>query len=302
MLGSLHRCGRGLHFLAHVGRTEKMHALSSVARETFALRWRPSGDTAVALLTAVVMVGLYYANARAAQGSVFSLVVFVILTNGVLNVLFPAYYMLVLRREGLNQLGITRRWWWLALLLSAVVSVLSWPQLQQIVAQQPDTDLLPLLLANGLILWEPFFVYGWLQLRLERAFGIIPGIALAAVCFGAYHIGTFPLSGVGSLVLLGVFFGVLFRVAGGNLLATTMPSSCVEHSSLFNWLTYFYYPKDVHQTRGAVARVVPSWPEFPRRVLLGNWASGIPSFLEIGHPVYAAPHHPTNPRRSRPRR
>ena len=144
MLGLLHRCGRCLHFLAHVGRTEKMHALSSVARETFALRWRPSGDTAVALLTAVLMVGFYYANTRAAQGSVFSLVVFVILTNGVLNVLFPAYYVLVVRREGLDQLGITKRWWWLALLLSAVVSVLSWPQLQDAVAQHPGTDRMPL--------------------------------------------------------------------------------------------------------------------------------------------------------------
>jgi len=26
-------------------------------------------------------------------------------------VLFPAYYVLVVRREGLDQLGITRRWW-----------------------------------------------------------------------------------------------------------------------------------------------------------------------------------------------
>ena len=54
-------------------------------------------------------------------------------------------------------------------------------------------------------MWEPFFVYGWLQLRFERAFGVIPGIALAAVCFGAYHIGTFPLSGVVTLLGLGVF-------------------------------------------------------------------------------------------------
>jgi len=216
--------------------------LSSLARETFTLRWRPHADTAVALLTAVLMVGLYYVNSRAAQGSVFSLVVFVILTNGVLNVLFPAYYVLVVRREGLNQLGITRRWWWLALLLSAVVSVLSWPQLQQIVAQHPGTDLLPLLLANGLILWEPFFVYGWLQLRFERAFGIIPGIALAAACFGAYHIGTFPLSGVGSLVVLGIFFGLLFRVAGGNLLAlwpltwaVTSSIGVLEGGFSFDW-------------------------------------------------------------------
>lgn len=196
-----------------------MHALSSAARETFALRWRPRADTAVALLTALLMVGLYYANTLATQSPVFSLVVFVILTNGVLNVLFPAYYMLVVRREGLKQLGITRRWWWLALLLSVLISVLFWPQPQQVAAQQQDIDLLPLLLANGLILWEPFFMYGWLQLRFEQAFGVIPGIALAAVCFGAYHLGTFPPSGVGSLVLLGVFFGVLFRVAGGNLLA-----------------------------------------------------------------------------------
>jgi membrane protease YdiL (CAAX protease family) len=165
------------------------------------------------------MVGLYYVNTLA-QGPVFSLVVFVILTNGVLNVLFPAYYVLVVRREGLNQLGITRRWWWLALLLSVVVSVIFWPQLQQqVAAQQPNIDLLPLLLANGLILWEPFFVYGWLQLRFERAFGVVPGIALAAACFGAYHIGTFPLPEVVTLFGLGVFFGVLFRVTGGNLLA-----------------------------------------------------------------------------------
>jgi membrane protease YdiL (CAAX protease family) len=164
------------------------------------------------------MVGLYYANTRA-QGPVFSLVAFVIVTNGILNVLFPAYYVLVVRREGLAQLGITRRWWWLALLLSVAVSVLFWPQLQQVAAQQPNIDLLPLLLINGLILWEPFFVYGWLQLRFEQAFGVLPGIALAALCFGAYHIGTFPLSGVVTLFGLGVFFGVLFRVAGGNLLA-----------------------------------------------------------------------------------
>ena len=195
-----------------------MHALSSAAREIFALRWQPGADTAVALLTAVLMVGLYYANAHA-QNAVFSLIVFVILTNGILNVLFPAYYVLVVRKEGLNQLGITRRLWWLALLLSVASLLISWSRLQQVVVQHPDADLVPLLLFNGLILWEPFFVYGWLQLRFERAFGVIPAIVLAAVCFGAYHIGTFPPSGVVMLVVFGVFSGVLFRVAGGNLLA-----------------------------------------------------------------------------------
>lgn len=215
--------------------------LSSLARETFTLRWRPHADTAVALLTAVLMAGLYYVNSRA-QSGIFSLVVFVILTNGILNVLFPAYYVLVVRKEGLNQLGITRRRWWLALLLSVVVSALFWSQLQQVAAQHPGADLLPLLLVNGLILWEPFFVYGWLQLRFERAFGVIPGIVLAAVCFGAYHIGTFPLSGVVSLVVLGFFFGMLFRAVGGNLLAlwpltwaVTSSIGVLEGGFSFDW-------------------------------------------------------------------
>lgn len=54
------------------------------------------------------MVGLYYTNTHA-EGIDFSLVAFVILTNGILNVLLPAHYVLVVRRERLSQLGITRR-------------------------------------------------------------------------------------------------------------------------------------------------------------------------------------------------
>ncbi len=53
------------------------------------------------------MVGFYYANTHAQ--STVSWVVYVILVNGILNVLFPAYFVLVVRRAGLNQLGITSR-------------------------------------------------------------------------------------------------------------------------------------------------------------------------------------------------
>ncbi len=73
-----------------------MHALFSVTRRHLRPVLAARGDTAVALLTAVLMVSLYYANTRA-QSTVFFLVVFVILTNGVLNVLFPVYYLLVVR-------------------------------------------------------------------------------------------------------------------------------------------------------------------------------------------------------------
>ena len=66
MVGALHRCGWRVQFFILLIRSEEMlTTLSSLARETFTLRWRPHGDTAVALLTAVLMVGLYYVNSRA---------------------------------------------------------------------------------------------------------------------------------------------------------------------------------------------------------------------------------------------
>jgi RsiW-degrading membrane proteinase PrsW (M82 family) len=59
------------------------------------------------IATAVLMVGFYYASTHAQ--STVSWVAYVIFVNGILNVLFPAYFVPVVRREGLNQLGITSR-------------------------------------------------------------------------------------------------------------------------------------------------------------------------------------------------
>ena len=53
------------------------------------------------------MVGFYYASIHAQ--STVSWVAYVIFVNGILNVLFPAYFVPVVRREGLNQLAITSR-------------------------------------------------------------------------------------------------------------------------------------------------------------------------------------------------
>jgi hypothetical protein len=65
-------------------------------------------------------------------------------------------------------------------------------------------DWLPQVLFNGVILWEPFFVHAWLQLRFDRAFGIVPGILLAGLSFAAYHTGTYPPSGLIILLISGL--------------------------------------------------------------------------------------------------
>jgi len=191
--------------------------------------WRPGQDTAVALVTALLMIPVYFAGTHA-QNSMVGLLVFVIFGNGILNVLFPAYYLLVLRGATPAELGITTRRLWLAVPLSIVFSLLAWKGLQREIQSHADIDLLPQLIFNGIILWEPFFVFGWLQLRFERAFGILPGIALAAVCFGAYHLGTFPLDGIATLVVVGLVCAILFR-ATKNLL-TLWPATWAIISSI----------------------------------------------------------------------
>jgi membrane protease YdiL (CAAX protease family) len=203
--------------------------MMNAIKNIFTFHWQPDRDTAVALMTALLMIPVYYTGTHDQTG-LGGLLVFVIFGNGILNVLFPAYYLLVVRKAGPAELGITTSRLWLALPLSVVCSLFAWKGLQQEALSHPDIDLLPQLIFNGVILWEPFFVFAWLQLRFERAFGILPGIVLAATCFGAYHLGTFPLAGVASLVVVGIVFAILFRTTK-NLL-TLWPATWAVASSI----------------------------------------------------------------------
>lgn len=180
-------------------------------------RFEPGVDTALACATLVAFSFIYYFGTHTGS-ALASFLVFTVLGTGILCVILPAFYMLVVRREPLESLGLTRRRWWLALVISLVFAAGSLPAVFEAAEQTPGAELAPHLLANGLILWEPFFVFGWLQLRFERAFGILPGIILAALSFGAYHLGTFPLTGVIGLVAFGLVYAVLFRALGATLL------------------------------------------------------------------------------------
>ena len=182
------------------------------AAKIFEVRFRPGADTALALATAVAFGVVYYTSARI-ESDLLSFLLFTVIGTGLLCVILPAYYMLVIRKEPLASLGITKRRWVLALALSAFFAAGSLPQLLTVAADQPEVDLTAHLLGNGLVFWEPFFIYGWLQLRFERAFGTVPGIVLATLCFAGYHLGTFPLEAVAGFIVVGLLQGALFRAS-----------------------------------------------------------------------------------------
>ena len=65
-----------------------------------------------------------------------SFVLFTVFGAGLLCVILPAYYMLIIREELLANLGITKRRWVLALALSALFAAGSSPQLLALAADK----------------------------------------------------------------------------------------------------------------------------------------------------------------------
>lgn len=171
--------------------------------------WRPSRDTLMALLTEVAMIVLYWTTTHLLSGGWDDVLVFGVLTNLGLNVLFPVWWIAYYQKQPLSELGITTRRWLPSLLIGIVLAALSSFRLWQMA---DGATWLPHVLFNGIILWEPFFVFSWLQLRFDRAFGIVPGVLLAGLSFAAYHIGTYPPAMLIVLLVTGLIYAAIFRL------------------------------------------------------------------------------------------
>jgi hypothetical protein len=77
-----------------------------------------------------------------------------------------------------------------------------------------DYQIVPLVtMALAVGLFEAIFFRGWLQLRFENAFGLVPGLIFGASCYSLYHIG-YGMNFDELLFLfgLGLTFGAFFRL------------------------------------------------------------------------------------------
>ena len=188
--------------------------------------WSPNGDTLVALLSEIVMIAAYWTTTHLLSGGWDDVLIFGVLTNLGLNVLFPVWWIAYYRKQPLSELGITTRRWLPSLLIGIGLAAFSSLGLRHKAA---GMDWLPHVLFNAVILWEPFFVFSWLQLRFDRAFGIVPGVLLAGLSFAAYHIGTYPPAGLVTLLIWGLIFAAIFRLTS-NLLTMWPLLWCIGSS------------------------------------------------------------------------
>lgn len=185
-------------------------------KHSLGFRWRPNKDTAVALASyALVVAALYLAfqvftTARVAANFI---------TYGVVGlagfgVALPVLYTVVVRRRPLADIGITTRLLVPSLMLGLVLGTDTYRHTVAslgLTFSAEHAALLAMTLAVGL--FEAVFFRGWLQLRFEAAFGVVPGLLAAAACYSLYHVG-YGMNRAEMLFLFGygLTFGAMFRL------------------------------------------------------------------------------------------
>jgi membrane protease YdiL (CAAX protease family) len=180
------------------------------------IRWELDRTTLVALGSYVLVVAALFVAFQAftTDQVAANFITFGPITLAGLGVAVPVLYTVLGRRRSLADLGLTGS----RLLPSLILGlILGWDTYTNTLAPmnviwtRTEVPLIVMALAVGL--FEAIFFRGWLQLRFEAAFGLIPGLIVAALCYSLYHIG-YGMTGEEMLFLfgLGLTFGAFFRL------------------------------------------------------------------------------------------
>jgi membrane protease YdiL (CAAX protease family) len=180
------------------------------------LRWEPNRDTLVALISyGLVVGGLYIAfQVFTTERVAANFIMFGPVTLALLGVALPVLYTTFVRRRPLADLGITTQ----NIIPSLALSLLlGWDTYRNTLATLDISwgrGMVPLVAMVAAVgLFEAVFFRGWLQLRFEDAFGLVPGLLLGALCYGLYHVGYGMNAGeIGMLFFYGLTFGAMFRL------------------------------------------------------------------------------------------
>ena len=180
--------------------------------------WSPSLDTGMAALSQIIIMALAFLGLKVFGNTILNPILFGLIGTLVVCVIFPLYWMVVRREKGIGTLGITRKYYSISLLVGFLLGVfVFWGYYRSFGL---SVAIIPALIMGIYSLWEVLFVYGWLQLRFEKAFGIIPAIFLAGLCFALYHLGYgwFDVPGFIQLFIVGIVMGIIFRITKNILI------------------------------------------------------------------------------------
>lgn len=195
-----------------------MTVMTTAFKQVFTLRWKPSKDLIVVAISWFLVVGALYTATVIVGDKVWGGMAYFTLYAIVGALLFgvglPLYWMIVVQRRSLSDLGITTHRLGLSIVFQLVFAGLQFMGTLAKAQLPPFEEFLPLIaLALCIGFFEAIFWRGWVLMRLEESFGTIPAILLGSVVYAGYHIGYgMPSSEMVFLFFIGILFAVAFRL------------------------------------------------------------------------------------------
>jgi len=199
-------------------------AIRKTSTLVFKLRWNLSADLIVVAASWLLVVGALYSATfligREVWGGMGYFLLYALVGAGLFGVGIPLIWTVLIRKRTLADLGITTRYWKRSVLVQLVFSLALYIPAYINTEMPPFAQLLPLIfLSLAIGLFEAIFWRGWVQLRLEEAFGILPSILLASALYAAYHIGYgMPVSEMVFLFFIGLMYAAAFRLTKSILI------------------------------------------------------------------------------------
>ena len=170
-----------------------MKTITATLKQVFTLRWNPNKDLAVVALSWILVVGALYAATvivgQAVWGGMAYFFLYAVVGAALCGVGIPLYWMTVVRRRSIADLGITTIGW-------GAASRCNWFSLRFCTSiRWPGSSFRPPSNSCRWLLWHSRSVssrrsLAWVgSVAFGEAFGIIPAILLGSVLYAAYHIG-----------------------------------------------------------------------------------------------------------------
>lgn len=190
-------------------------------KEAFVVRWQPTRHTWVAVVTGLLVFALSSSLLLFEQGAKIAKFINYVLMWAVCGFAVPWIYSLFAERSQLASMGLTRKRLVLSLILNVVLGGFF---VLLMIAEGDPSKIDPVVFGRGTFvlmiggLFELFLYYGFIHLRLEKAFGIIPAILITSAIYVSWHTGTqFPmekdlLEAIWKLFLVGVMYQSVFSI------------------------------------------------------------------------------------------
>jgi len=191
-------------------------------KDAFRFRWQPTRHTWVAVGTGLLAFIFSASLLLFEPGSIPAMLIHNGLIYIVCGAAIPWGYTVLAERETSAALGLKRKRWLLSLIISLVAAGLFTPMLflegDLASVGWGNVAKAAFVLTGAGGLFELFLYYGFIHLRLEKAFGTIPAILLTSAIYVLWHVGTQlplepdPLYAMWKLFWVGVMSQSLFSL------------------------------------------------------------------------------------------